>query len=118
MCLGTKAGLRNFGEGGNYTHRYDQRAMRDHGGLGARRDWFCSGSVSSPSSLCENHPFELELKTELQPTQGERVLGETYKRVADEGIWLFREWQVSGGAVAGKETRKEWQLQPGENSRP
>lgn len=45
MCLGTKAGLHNFGEGGNYTHRYDQRAMRDHGGLGARRDWFCSGSV-------------------------------------------------------------------------
>lgn len=70
----------------------------EHGGTGS------AGGVPHHSSLRESHLLSW---TELQPTQGERVVGEMYKHVDDEGIWLFREWQVGGGAVAGNETRKE-----------
>lgn len=60
----------------------------------------------------------MELKTELQPTQLGEVVGEMYTHIDGERIWLFREWQVGGGAVAGNESRKEWQVQLGENVRP
>lgn len=37
-----------------------------------------------------------------------KVVGEMYRDMDGERIWLFREWQVGGEAAAGNESRKEW----------